>query len=94
MSCRGSPPSASSKRQAADKEAHLNSPDLGGALVGPRAWRLLAPEHRQVQILVSDGLSAEAVHHNLPDLLPVLLDGLAGRKLEHGPADRWRATAG
>ena len=34
-----------------------------------------------MQILVSDGLSAEAVHHNMPDLLPVLLDGLAGRGL-------------
>src|SRR5262249_35073230 len=42
------------------------------------------PEHSQVQILVSDGLSAEAVHHNLPDLLPVLLDGLRGHKLRMG----------
>ena len=44
----------------------------------------LVPEHRQVQILVSDGLSAEAVHHNMKDLLPVLLDGLAGRGIRTG----------
>jgi ethanolamine ammonia-lyase large subunit len=37
-----------------------------------------------VQILVSDGLSAEAVHHNIPDLLPVLLDGLSARGINVG----------
>jgi hypothetical protein len=41
-------------------------------------------EPHQVQILVSDGLSAEAVHHNQADLIPVLLDGLAGRRLTVG----------
>src|SRR5262249_22074261 len=44
----------------------------------------LTPEGRSVQVLVSDGLSAEAVHHNIPDLLPVLLDGLAGRGIDVG----------
>ncbi|MDA1013727.1 MAG: ethanolamine ammonia-lyase light chain EutC [Planctomycetota bacterium] len=44
----------------------------------------LIPEDCQVQILVSDGLSAEAVHHNAKDLVPVLLDGLKGRKLTTG----------
>jgi ethanolamine ammonia-lyase large subunit len=34
--------------------------------------------------VVSDGLSAEAVHHNVRDLVPVLLDGLAGRGLSCG----------
>jgi ethanolamine ammonia-lyase large subunit len=37
-----------------------------------------------VQILISDGLSAEAIHHNIPDLLPVLLDGLTGHDLSFG----------
>ena len=48
----------------------------------PRQWPGGGAVH--VQILVSDGLSAEAVHHNMPDLLPVLLDGLAGRGISVG----------
>jgi ethanolamine ammonia-lyase large subunit len=68
---------------AASKQAHLNSPSLGACL-SPESRDALIPEANAVQILVSDGLSAEAVHHNLPDLLPVVLDGLAGRKLSVG----------
>lgn len=68
---------------AADKESHLASPDAGSRLsAASRAG--LSAENRQVQILVSDGLSAEAVHHNLADLLPVLLDGLTGRNISMG----------
>ncbi|HEV3083315.1 MAG TPA: ethanolamine ammonia-lyase subunit EutB [Gemmataceae bacterium] len=69
--------------QAHNKEAHLNAPELGSRL-SPKGPALLAPEQTQVQILVSDGLSAEAIHHNLPDLLPVLLDGLQARRLRMG----------
>jgi ethanolamine ammonia-lyase large subunit len=69
--------------EARSKEAHLGSPDLGSRLSAQSlAW--LSAEHRTVQIVVSDGLSAEAVHHNMRDLLPVLLDGLAGRDIETG----------
>ncbi len=68
---------------APTKEAHLDAPDLGARL-GEGSAALLTPEPNQVQVLVSDGLSAEAVHHNAPDLLPVLLDGLAGRGLSVG----------
>src|SRR5204862_1945144 len=68
---------------AHDKDSHLNAPDLGARL-SPESLAHLKPEHTQVQILVSDGLSAEAVHHNLPELLPVLLDGLAARELIAG----------
>lgn len=69
--------------QATSKDAHLGSPDLGARLSAQsRDW--LMPENRQVQIVVSDGLSAEAVHHNMQDLLPVLIDGFAGRKLSMG----------
>jgi ethanolamine ammonia-lyase large subunit len=69
--------------EAATKEAHLNSPDLGARLSAESLARL-TPEDCPVQVVVSDGLSAEAVHHNLKDLLPVLLDGLAGRGLRAG----------
>jgi ethanolamine ammonia-lyase large subunit len=44
----------------------------------------LAAENNDIQILVSDGLSAEAVHHNLPDLLPTLTDGLARHNIRVG----------
>jgi ethanolamine ammonia-lyase small subunit len=66
---------------AKSKSSHLDSPDLGARLAG-ESLDSLAVEQAAVQILISDGLSAEAVHHNLPSLLPILLDGLAG----HGVA--------
>jgi ethanolamine ammonia-lyase large subunit len=66
-----------------DKEAHLNSPDAGARL-SPESLDRLSPERKQVQIVVSDGLSAEAVHHNLPDLYPTLVDGLTSRGVSQG----------
>ena len=69
--------------EADSRQAHLNSPELGARLSAADCRRLSA-EPCQVQILISDGLSAEAVHHNLKALLPVLLDGLRGRKLSVG----------
>jgi ethanolamine ammonia-lyase small subunit len=68
---------------APSKEAHLGAPDRGARLA-ESSRAALAPEGKQVQVLVSDGLSAEAVHHNAAELLPVLLDGLAGRGLSVG----------
>jgi ethanolamine ammonia-lyase large subunit len=68
---------------AADKEAHLNDAELGAQLNKQTSTKL-KPEHNDVQIVISDGLSAEAVHHNIPELLPVLLDGLNSRKLNIG----------
>jgi ethanolamine ammonia-lyase large subunit len=69
--------------EATTKEAHLNSPGLGARpSAASLAW--MKPEQRQVQVLISDGLSAEAVHHNLRELLPVLLDGLNGSGLRVG----------
>jgi ethanolamine ammonia-lyase large subunit len=69
--------------QASTKEAHLNSPDLGSRLT-PESLARLSAEDQPVQVLVSDGLSAEAVHHNVRELLPVLLDGLAARGVRVG----------
>jgi ethanolamine ammonia-lyase large subunit len=68
---------------AADKRAHLNDPELG-ARIAEDAARRLAPENCDVQIVISDGLSAEAIHHNIPELLPVPLDGLNSRHLKLG----------
>jgi ethanolamine ammonia-lyase large subunit len=68
---------------AANKEEHLNSPDLGARLTAESLARL-SIENTQTQILVSDGLSAEAVHANLKDLLPALVDDLHERGLEMG----------
>jgi ethanolamine ammonia-lyase large subunit len=69
--------------EAGSKNAHLNSPNKGARL-SAASFAELTPEPQQVQILVSDGLSAEAVHHNVPELLPVLLDGLQARGMRVG----------
>ncbi len=69
--------------EAASKAAHLDSPDKGARLA-PSTVKSLKPEKADVQIVVSDGLSAEAVHHNIPDLMPVLLDGLKRQKIKAG----------
>jgi ethanolamine ammonia-lyase large subunit len=69
--------------EAVTHEIHLASPSLGSR---PTAASLesLHAEPFPVQLLVSDGLSAAAVHHNLPDLLPLLLDGLAAKGIGIG----------
>lgn len=68
---------------ARSREEHLDSPSRGAELA-PESRAALAPEAADVQILISDGLSAEAVHANLPDLLPVVLEGLAHRGVRAG----------
>jgi ethanolamine ammonia-lyase large subunit len=69
--------------EARDKECHLNSPHVGTRLSeGSEAQ--LARDDADVQIVVSDGLSAEAVHSNIGELYPVLWDGLASRGLKIG----------
>jgi ethanolamine ammonia-lyase large subunit len=64
--------------EAHDKESHLNSPHLGARLTAHSEGEL-ERESCDVQIVVSDGLSAEAVHANIAELYPVLLDGLESR---------------
>ncbi|MGJ0506808.1 MAG: ethanolamine ammonia-lyase subunit EutB [Methylocystis sp.] len=63
------------KTCATGKLAHLGNPELGATL-DPEARLSLKPESEDIQIIVSDGLSAEAVHHNIPRLLPILLASL------------------
>jgi ethanolamine ammonia-lyase large subunit len=69
--------------RAQNKESHLNSPDLGSRL-SEESVGSLAAEGSDVQIIVSDGLSAEAIHHNVAELLPVLMDGLASKGVKVG----------
>lgn len=69
--------------KAATKGDHLSNPEFGSRLNEEERHRL-APEDVDVQIVVSDGLSAEAVHHNIPELLPVLMDGLAQQRISVG----------
>jgi ethanolamine ammonia-lyase large subunit len=69
--------------RADSKAAHLGNPELG-AFLAEHALAGLSPEYSDVQVVISDGLSAEAVHHNMGDLLPVLLDGLGSRELAIG----------
>ncbi len=71
------------KTSATSKEAHLSHPDRG-AKPSDDMVAELSPERVDVQIIVSDGLSAEAVHHNIPDLLPALLDGLKEQRISAG----------
>ena len=68
---------------ASNQEDHFNKPALGSSL-SDASLRQLKPEQTQVQIVISDGLSAEAVHHNMPQLLPLLLDGLHAHGLTVG----------
>ena len=69
--------------RADDRDSHLGSPDLGSHL-SDESLAQLGPEDCDVQIVVSDGLSASAVHANLEHLFPVLADGLASRDLRTG----------
>jgi ethanolamine ammonia-lyase large subunit len=69
--------------EARDKESHLNSPHLGTRL-SAQCEAELEDSECDVQIVVADGLSAEAVHANLADLYPVLVDGLESRNLRLG----------
>jgi ethanolamine ammonia-lyase large subunit len=71
--------------EARSKDEHLAHPHLGARLSEASAADPdLSPDGCAVQIVVSDGLSAEAVHANLAELLPVLLDGFQARGIQLG----------
>ncbi len=69
-----------------DREQYLLRPDLGRRL-SDEARQVLAERCRprpDVQICVADGLSAAAIENNLPDILPVIDQGLAAAGLTVG----------
>ncbi len=71
---------------APDRASYLVRPDLGRRLSGAarEALRDRCVAHPDVQIFVSDGLSARAVTRNVPELLPALRINLAERGLSLG----------
>ncbi len=69
--------------QATTSERHLNSPEAGAQL-DEASRAALAATGKTVQLLVADGLSAEAVHYNLGDVYRVLNDALRVRQIEQG----------
>lgn len=63
---------------AGTREEYLTRPDLGRKLsaAGKEYLRRNALGKRQVQVIVSDGLSARAIEANAAELLPAFLQGL------------------
>lgn len=72
--------------RCADKDEFLTRPDLGRQLSDDavRTLRERCAMNPDVQIFAADGLSSTAVAANLPNLLPVLTDGLKAKGLSTG----------
>ena len=72
--------------EVSDGDQYRARPDLGRDLADESLERLQSECRRapQVQLVVSDGLSSTAVEANVPDLLPMLRDGLERRDIEVG----------
>ncbi|MDL5362175.1 ethanolamine ammonia-lyase subunit EutC [Halalkalicoccus sp. NIPERK01] len=69
-----------------DTEEYLARPDRGREISAETAEYLRehCEEGPEVQVIVADGLSSSAVEANVPELLPILLDGLVDRDLRVG----------
>ena len=72
--------------QIEDKEEFLTRPDLGREISEKTAEYLRehCQQSPQVQLIVADGLSSTAIETNVPELLPICLDGLTDRGLGVG----------
>ena len=66
------------RTQATDKNIYLTRPDLGRLLAPETVAELKKryPTPAQVQIVLSDGLSTDALLHNYEEILPPLVNGL------------------
>ncbi|MBF0441640.1 MAG: ethanolamine ammonia-lyase [Oligoflexales bacterium] len=69
--------------EADTHDRHLEDPHAGTRLTR-QSLAQLKSEPYDVQILISDGLSASAVHHNIKDLLTVLSDGFSAYGVQTG----------
>lgn len=72
--------------KAKDKEEFLKRPDLGRKLSDEAVKTVLekCQKDPQVQIIVVDGLSSSAIEANVPDVLPVLTQGLTAAGIKVG----------
>lgn len=72
--------------QASNRQEYLLRPDLGRKLSDEARKTLQERCIKQpdVQVYVSDGLSAAAIEHNLRDMFPVIQQGLAQAGLKMG----------
>ncbi|MEW8985663.1 MAG: ethanolamine ammonia-lyase subunit EutC [Bacillus sp. (in: firmicutes)] len=68
------------------KEEYLKRPDKGRVLSveGEQLIRERCIQHPQVQIVISDGLSASAINENVLDVYPALMDSLSFYQIDVG----------
>lgn len=72
------------KSQAKDKDEYLTRPDLGRKLC-PDGREIVAKnfdKSPQVQVVLSDGLSMDAITSNLDEILPPLMNGIKSAGLK------------
>jgi ethanolamine ammonia-lyase small subunit len=74
------------KSQTTDRQEYLKRPDLGRRLTeeAKALLRERCTKNPDAQIFVGDGLSGAAIEHNLPQIMPVLRQGLQNAGLSMG----------
>lgn len=72
--------------QASDKEVFLTKPYLGTRLTEEAIKTIeeKCQKNVQVQIIVADGLSSTAIEKNIPDILPILMQGFKAAGIKVG----------
>ncbi|MGL4861026.1 MAG: ethanolamine ammonia-lyase subunit EutC [Enterobacteriaceae bacterium] len=72
--------------QVIDKDQYLTRPDLGRILSaeGEQSLRTQCKQRPQVQVVIADGLSTDAILANYDEILPPLLQGLESAGLNVG----------
>lgn len=68
------------------KNEYLTRPDLGRQLneAGAEMLRRRCVMNPDIQLFASDGLSSAAINANLPDIIPIMMDGLQDSGLKIG----------